>query len=154
MYVCFSNRVYMCCRRSHQTTDPVHPQPQLRGGLDPVTRRRPPRYLARVALPRIARPTTRTLWLSILNLTPHTYITRSPFVHKSSMLHDFSLETITAIQYMPYVCMEVYTWKLKLLSIEYWLFIRRGIMELQCSLCLDWYKISRLETDDKIHSLK
>uniref|UniRef100_A0A2H1WBC8 SFRICE_028743 n=1 Tax=Spodoptera frugiperda TaxID=7108 RepID=A0A2H1WBC8_SPOFR len=48
-------------RRSHQTTDPVHPQPQLRGGLDPVTRRRPPRYLARVALPRIARPTTRTL---------------------------------------------------------------------------------------------
>ncbi|KAH9643295.1 hypothetical protein HF086_012965, partial [Spodoptera exigua] len=26
-------------RRSHQTTDPVHPQPQLRGGLDPVRRR-------------------------------------------------------------------------------------------------------------------
>lgn len=29
----------------------------------------------------------------------------------------------------------------------------REIMELQCSLCLDRYKISRLETDYKIHSL-
>ncbi|CAD0197276.1 unnamed protein product [Chrysodeixis includens] len=45
--------------RAHPPPDPVHPQPQLRGGLDPVTRRRTAR-----AWPRTTRPNT-TLSLHI-----------------------------------------------------------------------------------------